>query len=138
MRLLNAALLVALAGVLVAPTAHAQAAKGKATATAKAPAKPPSEMAQAKSHLAEAIKEGKAGKADGVVTHAQMALEHAQATDKEKSTENTQAAIKSLQEAIDQGKAGKAPEATKAAQAALDHLNMKAGGSTKKAAKKKA
>ena len=88
-------------------------------------------MAQAKTHLGEAIKAGKAGKADGLVTHAKMAQEHLTAADKAKSTEHTQAALKSLQEAIDKGTAGNAPDATKAAETAMDHLNMKAGGAKK-------
>ena len=129
MKMLNVAMLVALAGVVGVSAAQAQAAK--------ASAKTPSHMAQAKTHLSEAIKAGQAGKADGLVTHAKMAQEHLTAADKEKSTEHTQAALKSLQEAIDKGTAGNAADATKSAQAAMEHLNMKAGGAKSGGAMKK-
>jgi hypothetical protein len=133
MKVLNVAMLVALAGTVAVSAAQAQAAKtgNKASTSsgAMAPAKTPSHMAQAKTHLSEAITAGKAGKADGLVTHAQMAQEHLTAADKEKSTEHTQAALKSLQAAIDKGKAGNAADATKAAEEAMEHLNMKAAKS---------
>ncbi|MBI4503620.1 MAG: hypothetical protein HY700_20965 [Gemmatimonadetes bacterium] len=123
MKLLNAALSVALVGLIAAPAASAQA-YGKGDTTK---AKPASHLAQAKNHTEVAIKEGKAGRADAVVTHAQEAMTHAKAADQEKSTVHTQAAIKSLQEAIDHGKMGHADIATKAAQTALEHLNMQSG-----------
>jgi len=132
MKLLNVALTVAVAGLLVAPAVRAQEMAKKG-----GKGKPASEMAQAKMHLKEAITAGKAGKADGLVTHAKMAQDHLTAADKEKSTEHTQAALKSLQDAIDKGTAGNAADATKAAETAMEHLNM-GGGGMKKAAGKKA
>jgi hypothetical protein len=133
MKLLNVATAVALAGLLAAPAVHAQEMAKKG-----GKAKPASEMMQAKTHLKEAIKEGKAGKADGLVTHAKIAQEHLTAADKEKSTEHTQAAMKSLQEAIDKGTGGNAADATKAAETAMEHLNMGGGGMGKKGGMKKA
>ena len=80
-------------------------------------------------HKAEAIKEiqlaldeGKAGRAPTLVTHAQSALEHAQAAEKEKPTPDVEAAITSLQNAVDKGKAGNVADATKALQDALSRL----------------
>jgi hypothetical protein len=133
MKMLNVAMVVALTGLVAVSAANAQAAKKDTSmAMGKSAAKPASHMAQAKTHLAEAIKEGQAGKADGLVTHAKMAQEHLTAADKEKSTEHTQAALKSLQDAIDKGTAGNAADGTKAAQEAMNHLNMKAAGGAAK------
>jgi hypothetical protein len=88
-------------------------------------------LALAEDHLAEAIghtKEaiangsGQQGRVDVLVTHAEAALEHAQAAEKEKANQHTTEGISHLEAAIDHGKQNHADVATKHAEEALTHL----------------
>ena len=127
MKSLRIVLVAAVVSLLAMPV-YAQGAAAKKPAdkgAMKKDKKEASYLSQAITHTEVAIKQGKAGKADGVATHAQEALTHATAADKEKSTVHTQAAMKSLQEAVDHGKMGHADIATKAAETALGHLKAK-------------
>ena len=80
-------------------------------------------------HLTEAVKQtqaaidaGNSGQARLVVEHAQQALSHAKAAEKEQPSPNLEEAIKRLQEAVKQGKSGRVDVAMKAAQVALQKL----------------
>ena len=80
-------------------------------------------------HLTEAVKQtqaaieaGHTGQANLVIEHAQEALTHAQAAERERPSPNLEAAIKNLKEAVRQSKSGKVDVAMKAAQAALQKL----------------
>jgi hypothetical protein len=83
-------------------------------------------IAEAVIHTKQAIDEGKLGKADGVVTHAQVALTHAEAAEKAKPNSHTKEGIEHLKQAIADGKKGHAESATEHAEKALEHL-QKAG-----------
>ena len=85
--------------------------------------------AQDADHLTEAVKQtqaaidaGSSGQPSLVVEHAEQALTHAQAAEKERPSPKLEAAIKSLQEAVKQGKSGKVDVAMKAARTALQKL----------------
>jgi Small metal-binding protein len=71
-----------------------------------------------------AIDDGQHGRADGLATHAEVALTHAEASEKVKADPHTADAIKHLKEAIDEGKQGHADVATTHAEAALNNLQQ--------------
>jgi len=80
-------------------------------------------------HVTEAVKEtqaaidaGNSGQKDLVVQHAQEALTHAEAAEKEHRSPKLEAAIRNLRQAVKQGKSGRVEVAKKAAQAALQKL----------------
>ena len=116
-RIMQAAALVGVVAVCAARGAYAQ--------------EPQQPMTQATQddHLTEAVKQtqaaieaGHTGQANLVIEHAQEALTHAQAAERERPSPNLEAAIKNLKEAVRQGKSGKVNVAMKAAQAALQKL----------------
>ena len=82
-------------------------------------AKAPNE--EAIEHTKEAIEHGKAGHADVLTKHAEMALKITMAEKGEHAAE----AAKHLQGAVDAGKKGDAAGGTKHAQEALTHLQAK-------------
>ena len=80
-------------------------------------------------HLTEAVKQtqaaidaGNSGQKNLVVEHAQEALTHAEAAEKEHHSPKIEAAIRNLRQAVKQGKSGRVEVAKKAAQAALQKL----------------
>jgi hypothetical protein len=80
-------------------------------------------------HLTEAVKQtqaaidaGNSGQTSLVVEHAEQALTHARAAEKERPSPTLEAAIKSLQQAVKEGKSGKVDVAMKAARTALQKL----------------
>jgi len=80
-------------------------------------------------HLTEAVKQtqaaidaGNSGQKDLVIEHAQEALTHAEAAEKERPSPRLEAAIKNLKQAVRHGKSGQVDVAKKAAQAALQKL----------------
>lgn len=79
-------------------------------------------VAQAITHAQEAGDHGGMGHADTLVTHAEVALQHAQAAKKDMQNPHLDAGIAELGEAITHGKAGHADVATDHAKAALMHL----------------
>jgi len=82
----------------------------------------PDHVAEATRETQAAIDAGSSGQTDQVVQHAQQALTHAQAAERDRPDPKLEAAIKSLQEAVKQGQSGKVELAMKAAQAALQKL----------------
>jgi small metal-binding protein len=100
-------------------------------ASAQEPQRPMESDAQAmqNDHLTEAVKQtqaaidaGNSGQANLVIQHAEQALTHAQAAEKEQPSPKLEAAIKSLKQAVKEGKSGKVDVAMKAARAALEKL----------------
>jgi len=101
-------------------------------ATAQEPQRPTESDAQAMQdadHLTEAVKQtqaaidaGKSGQTSLIVEHAEQALTHARAAEKERPSPKLEAAIKSLQRAVKEGKSGKVAVAMKAARTALQKL----------------
>ena len=79
-------------------------------------------LAEAGTRAQEAVDHGGMGHADAVVTHAEVALQHAQAAQKEMSNPHLDAGIAELGEAITHGKAGHADVATSHAKSAIMHL----------------
>ena len=96
-------------------------------------------VAEAISHAEEAVDHGGMGHADAVVTHAEcmtadfyllmtvvthaeVALQHAQAAQKDMSNPHLDAGVAELGEAITHGKAGHADVATSHAKSAVMHL----------------
>jgi hypothetical protein len=88
-------------------------------------------LPQAVEHTKLAIKEGEAGKAQGLSEHASQALEHAQASEKAEANPHTTEGIVHLKAAVDTGKKGDAAGGTSHAKEALKHLDL-AGASAKK------
>jgi len=89
----------------------------------------PGASAMQEDHLTEAVKQtqaaidaGNSGQKNLVVEHAQEALTHAEAAEKEHHSPKIEAAIRNLRQAVKQGKSGKVAVAKKAAQAALQKL----------------
>jgi len=101
---------------LIARPALGQAAKPAEAVT--------SHHAETLKHLDPAISHGKMGHAGVLVEHAEVALTHAEAAQKEAANPHTAEAIKKLKEAIAHGKMDHADVATKAAEGALEHLKM--------------
>jgi small metal-binding protein len=100
-------------------------------ASAQEPQRPTASDGQAmqSDHLTEAVKQtqaaidaGNSGQANLVVEHAEQALTHAQAAEKEQPSPKLEAAIKSLQQAVKESKSGRVEVAMKAARAALQRL----------------
>src|SRR5213082_2896368 len=90
-------------------------------------------------HVTEAVKEtqaaidaGNSGQKDLVVQHAQEALTHAEAAEKEHRSPKLEAAIRNLRQAVKQGKSGRVEVAKKAAQAALQKLQAWRGVGTRR------
>ena len=86
-------------------------------------------LASANPHVAEAIAhaEGAAdhggqGHADALVEHAQEALTHAQAAQKDVKNPHLDEGVHELMEAVEHGKAGHAEVGTKHAKSAVMHL----------------
>lgn len=75
-------------------------------------------------HAATAAAHGELGHADVLGKHAETALEHAKAAEKEHAEAHAHisGAVKSLEEAVSHGKLGHAELATKAAQSAVEHI----------------
>ena len=71
-----------------------------------------------------AIDDGQHGRADGLATHAAVALTHAEASEKVKADPHTADAIKHLKEAIEEGKQGHADVATTHVEGALNNLQQ--------------
>ena len=89
----------------------------------------PGTQAMQGDHLTEAVKQtqaaidaGNSGQKNLVVEHAQEALTHAEAAEKEHHSPKIEAAIRNLRQAVKQGKSGRVEVAKKAAQAALQKL----------------
>ena len=89
----------------------------------------PGASAMQEDHLTEAVKQtqaaidaGNSGQKNLVVEHAQEALTHAEAAEKEHHSPKIEAAIRNLRQAVKQGKSGRVEVAKKAAQAALQKL----------------
>lgn len=78
--------------------------------------------AEATKHAIAAAESGKAGDAKAVGEHAQAALVHAEAAEKEKANPHVEAGIKNLKEAIEHAKMGHADIAGQSADAAATHL----------------
>ena len=100
-------------------------------APAQEPERPmePGASAMQEDHLTEAVKQtqaaidaGNSGQKNLVVEHAQEALTHAEAAEKEHHSPKIEAAIRNLRQAVKQGKSGRVEVAKKAAQAALQKL----------------
>ncbi|WP_333874779.1 small metal-binding protein SmbP [Methylobacter sp.] len=80
---------------------------------------------QALEHANEAVTQGKAGKADALVQHSKLAMEHTLAAEivaKGAPKNHLGEAAKELQESIDHGNLGHADIATKHAEAAVEHI----------------
>jgi hypothetical protein len=102
------------------------------SAFAQEPRRPMESDAQAMQdgdHLTEAVRQtqaaidaGNSGQTSLVVEHAEQALTHARAAEKERPSPKLEAAIKSLQQAVKEGKSGKVDVAMKAARTALEKL----------------
>lgn len=105
------------------------AGRGAAAQEPQRPMESDAQAMQDADHLTEAVKQtqaaidaGSSGQPSLVVEHAEQALTHAQAAEKERPSPKLEAAIKSLQEAVKQGKSGKVDVAMKAARTALQKL----------------
>ena len=81
-------------------------------------------ISQAIEYTNLAIDDGKHGRADGLATHAEAALLHAEASEKIKANPHTADAIRHLKMAIDEGKQGHVDVATTHAEAALNNLQQ--------------
>ena len=81
-------------------------------------------ISQAIEYTILAIDDGKYGRAEGLVTHAETALAHAEASEKVNPNPHTADAIKHLKEAIDEGKQGHADVAKTHAKGALNTLQQ--------------
>jgi hypothetical protein len=81
-------------------------------------------IAESITHTKQAIERGKMGHADVLATHAEAAMPHAEAGEKEKANSHTEEAITHPKQAIDEGKKGHADAATTHAEAALTHLEQ--------------
>jgi hypothetical protein len=81
-------------------------------------------LSQAIEYTKLAIDDGEYGRSDGLASHAEAALMHAEASEKVKTNPHTEAAIKHLKEAIDEGKQGHADVAKTHAEAALNNLQQ--------------
>jgi acyl-CoA hydrolase len=81
-------------------------------------------LSQAIEYTKLAIDDGEYGRADGLATHAETALMHAEASEKVKANPHTADAIKHLKEAINEGKQGHADVAKTHAEAALNNLQQ--------------
>jgi hypothetical protein len=79
-------------------------------------------VAEAIAHAEEAVDHGGQGHAGAVVEHAQVALGHAHAAQKEVSNPHLDAGVSELEKAIDHGGQGHAGVATEHAQSAVGHL----------------
>lgn len=89
---------------------------------------------QALEHANAAVVQGEAGKAEGLVEHAKLAMEHTLAAAivaKSIPKNHLEAAAKELQEAIDQGNLDHADVATKHAEAAVEHIKTSQQASNK-------
>ena len=81
-------------------------------------------ISQAIEYTILAIDDGEYGRAEGLVTHAETALAHAEASEKVNANPHTADAIKHLKEAIDEGKQGHADVAKTHAEGALNTLQQ--------------
>ncbi len=72
----------------------------------------------------EAIEQGRQGRAEVLVTHAEAALKEADASQSLRKNKHTKEAVAQLAAAIVKGKKGQAENATKHAEAALTHFHM--------------
>jgi Small metal-binding protein len=79
-------------------------------------------LAEAITHTKEAIESGQKGRADELTKHAEAALTHATAAEKEKDNTHTKEGITHLNAAIDHGKQGHPDIAAGHAKEALTHL----------------
>jgi hypothetical protein len=79
-------------------------------------------VAEAIAHAEGAVEHGGLGHADALVEHAQEALTHAQAAQKEVKNPHLDEGVHELMEAIDHGKQGHAEVGTKYAKSAVMHL----------------
>jgi hypothetical protein len=79
-------------------------------------------VAEEIAHAEGAVEHGSLGHADALVEHAQEALTHAQAAQKEVKNPHLDEGVHELMEAIDHGKKGHAEVATKHAKSAVMHL----------------
>src|ERR1700739_3256760 len=73
-------------------------------------------------HTKEAIEKGKAGKADELRKHAEMALKYAEQAEKKEHEAHVEDGIKHLKMTVEEAKKGNAAEGTKHAEEALKHL----------------
>ena len=81
-------------------------------------------ISQAIEYTMLAIDDGKYGRAEGLATHAEAALAHAEASERVNANPHTANAINQLKEAIDEGKQGHVDVATTHAEAALNNLQQ--------------
>jgi len=79
-------------------------------------------VAEAIAHAEGAVDHGGQGHADALVEHAQEALTHAQAAQKEMKNPHLDEGVHELMEAIEHGKKGHAEKATEEAKSAVMHL----------------
>jgi hypothetical protein len=79
-------------------------------------------VAEAIAHAEGAAKHGGLGHADALVEHAEEALTHAQAAQKDVKNPHLDEGVHELMEAVEHGKAGHAEVGTKHAKSAIMHL----------------
>lgn len=79
-------------------------------------------LEEAIEHAKSATNNGRQGRADVFVDQTQIALEHAEAADAEKTNLLLEAAIRDLKSAIELGKAGKVDVAVEKVDLAVGHL----------------
>jgi hypothetical protein len=80
------------------------------------------DLAEAISHTQEALTHGRVGRAKALVTHATIALGHAEAADRATSNEHSRESITQLRDAIADGKKNDSKSATRHIEDALTHL----------------
>jgi hypothetical protein len=79
-------------------------------------------VAEAIKHAEGAVDHGKQGHPDALVEHAEEALMHAQAAQKEVKNPHLDEGVHELMDAVEHGKAGHADVGTKHAKSAIKHL----------------